>query len=223
MQRFAVLSPLVLLFAFLLFAPEARADGLEITGGSIDFNSRAGGLFTFTGQGFTLHGGIDYAPTVCSPCLAGETTNIDFYRVGGDIRGGSSGVMDGISYDSLYYTAIMQMHGDPIVVPETTSDSVTLMVPFTFTASMLGCSQSTSANDCASPLFSTLLTGQGWATVQFNSYLILDGRRLYDLRSISYNFGQSAPVPEPATLLLLGTGLAGLAARYRKRRAKSQD
>ncbi|MBD0372988.1 MAG: PEP-CTERM sorting domain-containing protein [Pyrinomonadaceae bacterium] len=224
MRRFAGISPLLLLFVFLLFTPEARADGLVITSGSIDFNNRAGGLFTFSGQGFTLNGGINFAPTVCAPCTAGQATSVDFYRLGGDIRGGFSGMMDGVTYDRLYYTASMQMQGDPIFVPNDTSSIVTLIVPFTFSASMLGCAESTSASDCASPIFSTLLSGQGFATLQLQSYLMNDGTRLYDFRSVSYNFGTGAPVPEPATLVLLGTGLAGVAVRLRRRsRSKSKD
>lgn len=224
MRRFAGLSPLILFVLFLLSVPEARADGMVITSGSIDFNSRSGGLFTFSGQGFTLHGGINFAPTVCAPCTAGQMTNIDFNRVGGDIRGGFSGVMGGVTYDRLYYTASMQMLGEPVFVPYENSSLVTLIVPFTFNASMLGCAESTAASDCASPIFSTLMTGQGFATLQLQSYLMQDGTRLYDFRSVSYNFGTGAPVPEPATLVLLGTGLAGVAVRMRRRRnSKPKD
>ncbi len=39
--------------------------------------------------------------------------------------------------------------------------------------------------------------------------------RSYEVIGVSYNF---TAVPEPATMILLGTGLAGIAARGRKRR-----
>ena len=46
----------------------------------------------------------------------------------------------------------------------------------------------------------------------------------YLIRGLTTQVGQAAPVPEPATMILLGTGLAGIAAKVRKRRhAKMSD
>ena len=222
MRRFAGLSSLLLFFVFLLFAPEARADGVVITSGSINFQGRSGGTFSLAGEGLFVRGGLNWAPTVCAPCTAGQMISISHVQLGLDIRGGSA-IVDGVAYDHLYYESYMQLHSDFLFVPDDSSSLITLTVPFTFNAPMLGCTQSTVTN-CQSPVFSTMLSGQGLATLQLTSYLDNLGNRLYDFRSISYNFGPGAPVPEPATLLLLGTGLAGMAARLRRRRSsKSGD
>jgi hypothetical protein len=58
-------------------------------------------------------------------------------------------------------------------------------------------------------------------TADFRLNPVVDDVRAFDFVSIRYDFAAAEPVPEPFTLLLVGSGLGGIALRTRRaRRAK---
>jgi hypothetical protein len=218
------LFPALLLFAFICLASEARADSVIINDGYVSVPRPGGGpAFSFgnAGQGFAVSNpgfrGDGGSLSPCFPCRAGQLTSISANFAGEFGLGHGAATIGGINYSQVYYTGVVSLSAPLVAIPFDTSPLITIEVPFTLSGFING--YETSARD-TSPIFSMMLSGQGVATMILRSYFVEGFGQLYEFQSVTYNFSSATPTPEPATLLLLGTGLTALVARYRRRKSQ---
>ena len=189
------------------------ADPIRVTSGhtnGIELSAATDAVLI--GDGLRLQGFGTISAT--APLHPGDTATLD-----GQFSYGPNVQLFDVMVNGQAYRAtlsgLLTFTTQPFVAPPPSNGGQAFFnTTFTMRGHVVGLS---GAGSGAQQLFSVDVFGSGNATS--TAFLVNNSVFLPTLTTISYNFTSDAvsPTPEPASLLLLGTGAAGLIARSRRR------
>lgn len=207
--------------ALIVLVPRsAAADPVTITSGFVEISQLTLARGVLQGDAFSMTFGAEalVAPVFydCFPCSPGTTVNLGASFNGP--RAGGSAVVDGTTYPQVYFDGMTGTFASPSFVV-TGESTFTATQPFSYTGVVSGYLIDPWVSGFTEPAFTRVLTGFGTASATFRFVRFDEGPNdvFFSVTNPRYDFGDAAPVPEPATMLLCGGGTAFLLLRRRLR------
>jgi hypothetical protein len=211
--------------AIVISTATAAADPIQIQSGSLEWRSGSVTIpVTLAGDGFTFAGATNRTEGIFMPleqcsvpeCGPGSTVDLRTYFLGNAYSGTAT-------VDGNTYTSVGSLAGTSSLLTEWTGSLAipagftggTLFAPFMFSG------QFTFETDPTLPWRTVDLFGSGTAALTFSPWQSGQFPGALSLDAVTYSF--AAATPEPASLLLLGTGLCGIAAARRRRLRAQRD
>jgi hypothetical protein len=204
----------------------ARADSFVVQLGAMTFDPGDPSLFLFSGHDFALVGeGARIATSGVLTCVGGCTsgTSVNLGTVfGSELRDFHLGLgaarIRGLTFgvnEPIVLRGTLTFETSSVVVPADAGDLIQLTAPFTFRGRIAGFLDPPMSD----LLFEHDFSGRGRATTDLHRF----DASSYQFGDMSYQFTPAAVVPEPTTLILLGSGLTGLWARRSQRKSAGKS
>lgn len=213
------------LFAVLALPRSAAADLIRLTDGFAFVTPQTGEIQVVGERGFSLTGALNvntatnFQPSVlCNftpDCVPGTEVSLAAVWVGSDIPADMT--FEGETFTDIGHLeslagASLEFSGS-FVAPALDTPAV-VTAPFAF----MGSFSIPVAPD--NEVVRHMLTGGGIATISLSPHLTPGFDPAWRVDSVRYAFSDAAtPVPEPATMLLVGLGMVGVARRMTRARA----
>jgi hypothetical protein len=221
MRRAILIAASVAVFhiLILLLAIPAAAEPILIRAGGVGFDTGDPPGLSLSGDAFSL---VSLFPSIASPiaCVPGGCSpgtpvslstvfgapSLGFSLGSGFAVVGENNYGTGLGPGSVQFRGQLSFDADTLVVPDG-ERFVPLTSPFVLSGNIAAFQNSTATV----PLFEVDVTGSGLAR------LVLERNASGDYQFLGVNYTIADPVPEPATLLLFGSGFTAVAIRRRRR------